>query len=776
MYHGDPQRKVVDQDFNTRSKDNFSESANTMPPTETEESRVDRNNELTSNTSPRRTKKSVEKSAYSDEAGPASEKIAPISSGTRRPVTRSLSGRPIKRRIREDNALDLASYSGDDYSHPNEHPSATKKQKLAASSKRTTRKSAAVASKDPPSEKSSQAHELSTENPAHAPLVGLQDGENEGAAVPSTTTSSTAASTPQPMPLPSSSGSTSPLVATRIGTTRAMRATLPTPVPNLTKKSRGRRVPVRVVTTNGVEVIQDPPPVSSTSSTTTPGTGNGNTDSANPKGKRSYVCSVEGCGKCFHRGEHLKRHIRSIHTHDKPFKCTYPECDKNFNRHDNLLQHLKVHKQAQATAAMTASGGPVTLISNGKGKAKLKSKGSAEFASVGSKSRSKNSKGKKKKRRRSSSSSPDEEDEERKSETESAETVSSDDEDEVDEASAVSNLLSLRAHSGLKGASTLQVVAPLHHTLTSYTHTLTSLGSMSSTATLVGSVSGWGYPLSSSSSSYTTTNGNSITGSKPYFSPFHTSFLDATSNKSYSSMLPHNGLANAMPQFSLSKAYSSGATPYESSAAATASGTDADRIHDMHNGYHRHHNGLGHVQNMVSDVRSANGMNDSELLGKFQSNMATSSLRSTSTSSALRSTDGLEETNGSNGGNATVSSMGRSSPTTPLSRLGSEGHDDVDVTVRNLDPTLHALPTIPSVPANSVSKTSTTVISADAVHSSSNSRSTPANHSTTAPASPPDSKPIPDFQSNQSMSTGSVELNEPKMMLRPVESEKDWRM
>ncbi|KAJ3813874.1 hypothetical protein F5876DRAFT_34214, partial [Lentinula aff. lateritia] len=123
------------------------------------------------------------------------------------------------------------------------------------------------------------------------------------------------------MPLPSSSSSTSPLVATRIGTTRAMRATLPTPVPNLTKKSRGRRVPVRVVTTNGVEVIQDPPP-----------------------GKRSYVCSVEGCGKCFHRGEHLKRHIRSIHTHDKPFKCTYPECDKNFNRHDNLLQHLKVHK------------------------------------------------------------------------------------------------------------------------------------------------------------------------------------------------------------------------------------------------------------------------------------------------------------------------------------------------------------------------------------------------------------------------------------------------
>lgn len=30
-----------------------------------------------------------------------------------------------------------------------------------------------------------------------------------------------------------------------------------------------------------------------------------------------YVCKVEECGKCFSRGEHLKRHIRSIHTHEK---------------------------------------------------------------------------------------------------------------------------------------------------------------------------------------------------------------------------------------------------------------------------------------------------------------------------------------------------------------------------------------------------------------------------------------------------------------------------
>ncbi|KIM36627.1 hypothetical protein M413DRAFT_20449 [Hebeloma cylindrosporum] len=94
------------------------------------------------------------------------------------------------------------------------------------------------------------------------------------------------------------------------------RASLPTPIPNLTKKSRGRRVPTQVSTAS------DP----------------------DQRATRLYVCTVDGCGKCFHRGEHLKRHIRSIHTHEKPFKCTFSLCQKYFNRHDNLLQHLKVHK------------------------------------------------------------------------------------------------------------------------------------------------------------------------------------------------------------------------------------------------------------------------------------------------------------------------------------------------------------------------------------------------------------------------------------------------
>ncbi|KAJ7173305.1 hypothetical protein C8R46DRAFT_867130, partial [Mycena filopes] len=58
---------------------------------------------------------------------------------------------------------------------------------------------------------------------------------------------------------------------------------------------------------------------------------------------RAFVCSVEGCGKGFVRGEHLKRHVRSIHTYEKPYQCPYDGCGKVFSRRDNLAQHSRVH-------------------------------------------------------------------------------------------------------------------------------------------------------------------------------------------------------------------------------------------------------------------------------------------------------------------------------------------------------------------------------------------------------------------------------------------------
>jgi hypothetical protein len=54
---------------------------------------------------------------------------------------------------------------------------------------------------------------------------------------------------------------------------------------------------------------------------------------------KTFVCTL--CNRRFRRQEHLKRHYRSLHTHDKPFECT--DCGKRFSRSDNLSQHQRTH-------------------------------------------------------------------------------------------------------------------------------------------------------------------------------------------------------------------------------------------------------------------------------------------------------------------------------------------------------------------------------------------------------------------------------------------------
>ena len=54
---------------------------------------------------------------------------------------------------------------------------------------------------------------------------------------------------------------------------------------------------------------------------------------------KTFVCHL--CSRRFRRQEHLKRHYRSLHTHDKPFECN--ECGKKFSRSDNLSQHARTH-------------------------------------------------------------------------------------------------------------------------------------------------------------------------------------------------------------------------------------------------------------------------------------------------------------------------------------------------------------------------------------------------------------------------------------------------
>jgi hypothetical protein len=74
---------------------------------------------------------------------------------------------------------------------------------------------------------------------------------------------------------------------------------LPVPIPHLIKKSRGRKVPYMA------------------KEVTSPGSSSSSRKRDGEELKRTFVCEVSGCGKCFVRGEHLKRHVRSIHTHDK---------------------------------------------------------------------------------------------------------------------------------------------------------------------------------------------------------------------------------------------------------------------------------------------------------------------------------------------------------------------------------------------------------------------------------------------------------------------------
>ncbi|KAF9141936.1 hypothetical protein BGX30_003745 [Mortierella sp. GBA39] len=59
---------------------------------------------------------------------------------------------------------------------------------------------------------------------------------------------------------------------------------------------------------------------------------------------RVFTCMIDACSRQFKRSEHLKRHVRSVHTQEKPFRCPYENCPKRFSRSDNLNQHVRIHR------------------------------------------------------------------------------------------------------------------------------------------------------------------------------------------------------------------------------------------------------------------------------------------------------------------------------------------------------------------------------------------------------------------------------------------------
>lgn len=107
-----------------------------------------------------------------------------------------------------------------------------------------------------------------------------------------------------------------------------------------------------------------PPPVAPTSR-------RGRKQSLTEDPSKTFVCNL--CNRRFRRQEHLKRHYRSLHTHEKPFECT--DCGKKFSRSDNLSQHQRTHGtgavvmgvldhsevQAQPTADAFANQDPAML-------------------------------------------------------------------------------------------------------------------------------------------------------------------------------------------------------------------------------------------------------------------------------------------------------------------------------------------------------------------------------------------------------------------------------
>ncbi|KAI8091114.1 uncharacterized protein B0P05DRAFT_577596 [Gilbertella persicaria] len=81
-------------------------------------------------------------------------------------------------------------------------------------------------------------------------------------------------------------------------------------------------------------------------------------------GQKVFTCKHDDCGKVFKRSEHLKRHVRSIHTLEKPFECPYQSCSKRFSRSDNLNQHIRIHRHTGKDKNNQSSTGKHTSMSN----------------------------------------------------------------------------------------------------------------------------------------------------------------------------------------------------------------------------------------------------------------------------------------------------------------------------------------------------------------------------------------------------------------------------
>ena len=63
------------------------------------------------------------------------------------------------------------------------------------------------------------------------------------------------------------------------------------------------------------------------------------------RASRVHRCDL--CEVTFHKGEHLRRHLVTKHSDERPFACTFPGCTKSFKRRDKLQDHHKLHSEVR---------------------------------------------------------------------------------------------------------------------------------------------------------------------------------------------------------------------------------------------------------------------------------------------------------------------------------------------------------------------------------------------------------------------------------------------
>ncbi|KAJ3338059.1 hypothetical protein HDU93_010057 [Gonapodya sp. JEL0774] len=82
------------------------------------------------------------------------------------------------------------------------------------------------------------------------------------------------------------------------------------------------------------------------------------TRAGGPSKTKRHRCTYPDCVKEFSTGGHLTRHVKTFHSHERPFACGIGDCAARFSRHDNCRQHRKIHFRTADSGEVYAASSP----------------------------------------------------------------------------------------------------------------------------------------------------------------------------------------------------------------------------------------------------------------------------------------------------------------------------------------------------------------------------------------------------------------------------------